>query len=211
MFDLKRFRENNNLSQKALAEQLGIQQPYISQIERGVYPMPESLISKVVDIFKVDNIDEYVVANHAIEQDGEDIPLIPFECIAGYGEDNDGIMLNECERYKIPEFKNIGAEFLVRVGGNSMYPKYSSGDILACKKIPRGDITFFQWGKIYVIDSAQGQIIKRVCEHDDQDLIWLVSDNKEKLFEGKEKYAPFSIRKDEIRSLSIVVGAVRME
>jgi phage repressor protein C with HTH and peptisase S24 domain len=139
----------------------------------------------------------------------EGLPLIPFEIMAGFGEENDGVLILDCERYKIPEFKHIGAQFLVRVGGNSMYPKYSSGDILACKKIR--DITFFQWGKIYVIDSPQGQIIKRICEHDDPDMIWLISDNKEKLSTDKEKYAPFAIRKDEIRSLSIVVGAVRME
>ena len=56
-----------------------------------------------------------------------------------------------------------------------------------------------------------GQMIKRICEHDDVDLIWLISDNKEKLSNDKEKYAPFAIRKNEIRGLSIVVGAVRME
>lgn len=134
--------------------------------------------------------------------DSESIPLIPFEYAAGFGEDNDGISLNDCEKYKIPEFKNIGAEFLVRVGGSSMYPKYSSGDILACKKIY--DILFFQWGKIYVIDSSQGQLVKRVCRHDDENMVWLVSDNK-------EKYEPFAIPKSDIRSLSIVVGVLRME
>lgn len=143
----------------------------------------------------------------SIQNDG--LPLIPFDIMAGYGEDNAGIMLEQCERYVIPEFENIGAEFLVRVGGSSMYPKYSSGDILACKKIY--DIHFFQWGKIYVIDSSQGQMIKRICEHEDTERIWLVSDNKEKLSNDKEKYAPFSIHREEIRSLSIVVGAVRME
>ncbi|MDR2584808.1 MAG: S24 family peptidase [Prevotellaceae bacterium] len=137
--------------------------------------------------------------NHPV---ADSLPLIPFECIAGYGEDNDGIKLNECERYNIPEFKKIGAEFLIRVGGSSMYPKYASGDILACRKIH--DILFFQWGKIYVIDSSQGQLIKRVCEHENPDMILLVSDNK-------EKYPPFSIPKSDIRSLSIVLGAVRME
>jgi phage repressor protein C with HTH and peptisase S24 domain len=130
------------------------------------------------------------------------LPLIPFEFIAGHGEDNKGIALNECERYYIPEFENIGAEFIVRVGGSSMYPKYSSGDLLACRKIK--NILFFQWGKIYIIDSSQGQLIKRVFEHENEELITLVSDNK-------EKYPPFSIPKDDIRSLSIVLGAVRVE
>ena len=133
------------------------------------------------------------------------LPLIPFDYIAGFGEDNAGIELNRCERYIIPEFQNIGAEFLVRVGGSSMYPKYSSGDILACKKIPKEDITFFQWGKVYVIDSAQGQLIKRVFENkEEEDKIWLVSDNA-------EKYPRFTVLKSEIRSLSIVLGVVRME
>jgi len=85
-----------------------------------------------------------------------------------------------------------------------MYPKYSSGDILACKKIPREDITFFQWGKVYVIDSAQGQLIKRVFEHEDGERIMLVSDNA-------EKYKPFPIQKSDIRILSIVLGVLRME
>jgi len=130
------------------------------------------------------------------------LPLIPIEFMAGYGENNDGITLNDCERYNIPEFKNVGAEFLVRVGGNSMYPKYSSGDILACRKI--NNILFFQWGKIYVIDSSQGQMVKRICRHDNEDLVWLFSDNK-------EKYEPFAIPKNDIRSLSIVVGVLRLE
>ena len=130
------------------------------------------------------------------------LPLIPFDCVAGYGEDNKGIALNDCERYYIPEFENIGAEFIVRVGGSSMYPKYSSGDLLACRKIH--DVLFFQWGKIYVIDSSQGQLIKRVFEHENPDLITLVSDNK-------EKYPPFPMPKSDIRSLSIVLGAVRVE
>ena len=140
----------------------------------------------------------------ATEQTVAGLPLIPFEFMAGFGEDNAGISLNECERYSIPEFENIGAEFLVRVGGSSMYPKYSSGDILACKKIPNEDITFFQWGKVYVIDSAQGQLIKRVFEHEDGERIILVSDNT-------EKYKPFPIQKSDIRSLSIVLGVLRME
>ena len=136
------------------------------------------------------------------EHDQNGLPLIPFEFMAGFGEDNSGIILNECERYVIPEFENLGAEYLIRVGGSSMYPKYSSGDILACKKIK--DILFFQWGKVYVIDSSQGQMVKRIFEHENKDMILIVSDNK-------EKYPPFVMPKIDIRSISIVVGAVRIE
>ena len=111
-------------------------------------------------------------------------------------------MVEDCEHYVIPEFDRRGAEFIIRVSGSSMYPKYSNGDLLGCKKIE--DILFFQWGKIYVLDTSQGALVKRVYPHDDDAFITLVSDNK-------KVYPPFPIPKSDIRSLSIVVGVVRLE
>jgi len=131
------------------------------------------------------------------------IPLIPIEAVADFaGIDNAGIRYEDCERYFIPEFERIGAEFVIRVSGSSMYPKYSNGDLLACRKIY--DILFFQWGKVYVIDSSQGQLVKRIFENENSDFITLVSDNK-------EKYPPFPMPKSDIRSLHIVLGVVRLE
>lgn len=84
-----------------------------------------------------------------------------------------------------------------------MYPKYSNGDVLACRKIR--EILFFQWGKIYVIDSSQGQLIKRIYEDaENPDNVVCVSENK-------ERYPAFSIPKSDIRSLSIVIGVVKLE
>ena len=126
------------------------------------------------------------------------LPLIPFEALAGYlSTDNEGVRLEDCEQYVIPEFDRRGAEFIIRVSGSSMYPKYSNGDLLGCKKIE--NILFFQWGKIYVLDTSQGALVKRVYEHENKDFVMLVSDNK-------DVYPPFPIPKSDIRSLSIVVG-----
>lgn len=142
------------------------------------------------------------VAKHC-ENNNEGIPLIPIEAVAGWnGVDTSGVSLIECEHYQIPDFVSAGAEYLIRVSGSSMYPKYSSGDILACKKIH--EITFFQWGKIYVIDSAQGAMVKRLFEcSTNTDNIICKSDN--------DKYPSFELPKSEIRSLSIVIGVVRLE
>lgn len=145
-------------------------------------------------------------ASHEPQQDGglpHGLPLIPISVVAGFsGTDNGGITLNDCTLYDVPEFAQAKADFLIRVSGSSMYPKYSSGDVLACRKI--NEITFIQWGKVYVIDSRQGQMVKRLmpAEGDDDNLM-CVSDN--------DKYPPFKLSKSEIRSLSIVVGVIRME
>jgi len=131
------------------------------------------------------------------------LPLIPIDAVAGFnGYDAPGISLIDCTQYEIPDFQAVHADFLIRVSGSSMYPKYSSGDILACRKIV--EVTFIQWGKIYVIDSQQGAMVKRLFEIEgDADHILCKSDNP--------NYPPFKLPKDEIRSLSIVVGAIRLE
>jgi phage repressor protein C with HTH and peptisase S24 domain len=112
------------------------------------------------------------------------IPLIPLDAIAGFNNsESTSVMEYECERYVIPNFQ--GAEFLIQVKGSSMYPKYSSGDIVACKKLPLD--TFFQWNKVYVLDTEQGVLIKRIKPADNKDRIICISDN--------EKYDPFELHK----------------
>ena len=131
------------------------------------------------------------------------LPLIPIDAVAGFnGWDECGVSEMDCTHYDVPDFETAHADFLIRVSGSSMYPKYSSGDILACRKID--EITFLQWGKIYVIDSRQGAMVKRLFPMEgNADMILCKSDNP--------NYPPFELPKEEIRSLSIVVGAIRLE
>ena len=106
----------------------------------------------------------------------------------------------ECEHYIIPDFK--GADFLIRVKGDSMQPTYYSGDLVACQKIPTNDI-FFQWNKTYVLDTNQGPIIKRVLPGKDDDHICIVSDN--------ENYPPFELAKSYLHAIALVRGIIRLE
>lgn len=128
------------------------------------------------------------------------IPLIPIEAMAGVLSGNSmQVMERECEHYNIPMFK--GAEFLIRISGDSMQPKYYSGDIVACKRLPLD--TFFQWNRVYVVDSEQGVIIKRVRRGSDDRHIVFVSDNT--------AYEPFELPLEKIYSIALVVGVVRAE
>lgn len=128
------------------------------------------------------------------------IPLIPIEAIAGVLSGNSTqIMDRECEHYNIPMFQ--GAEFLIRISGDSMLPKYYSGDIVACKRLPID--TFFQWNKVYVLDSEQGVIIKRVRPGRDNRHVTLISENT--------AYAPFELPLEKVYSIALVIGVVRAE
>lgn len=139
------------------------------------------------------------IARH-VEGKVKGIPLIPQNAMAGYCSGEQTTLYYECEQYIIPMFKN--AEFLITVTGESMQPKFSSGDIVACKKIPLADI-FFQWNKVYVLDTSQGALIKRIKKGRDLDHILIVSDN--------DNYEPFELHKDQINAIAIVIGVVRLE
>lgn len=130
----------------------------------------------------------------------EGIPLIPTEAMGGVASGEVSVLELDCERYVIPMFK--GADFLIPVKGSSMIPKYNSGDIVACKKVPMQDI-FFQWNKVYVLDTNQGAIIKRVAKSEEKYCIKIVSENP--------NYEPFDLHLSQIYSIAIVIGVVRQE
>lgn len=130
----------------------------------------------------------------------EGIPLIPIEAMAGALTSEQTILEYECERYVIPMFK--GADFLIPVKGFSMHPKYNSGDIVACQRVPMSDL-FFQWNKVYVIDTTQGALIKRIKPGSDKEHISIVSDNPD--------YDPFELHLSAIHAVALVIGVIRLE
>ena len=142
---------------------------------------------------------------HAIPtEETKGIPLIPVGAMAGYANGDVQAMDYEItHHYNIPDFENRGVKFMIRASGSSMYPKYSNGDILACRPIT--DLSFFQWGKVYVLDTDQGPLVKRLFPCPDNDeYLECHSDNK-------ANYPPFPIRKSSIRKVAIVVGVIRLE
>ena len=133
------------------------------------------------------------------EQTPHTLPLIPLEAFAGPGEPSYDDQRVE-DFYTVTEFKE--SDFLIRVKGDSMTPKYSGGDLVACKTVK--ETYFLQWGRVYVICTrSQGVMIKRVQPADDDGWITCVSDNP--------KYAPFKVPKEDIVSIALVNGAISLD
>lgn len=128
------------------------------------------------------------------------IPLIPIEAAAGYFQGEQQVLLSDCQRFQVPIFSK--ADYLIPVKGDSMLPNYNSGDIVACQQV-NPQSTFFQWGKVHVVDTEQGVLIKRVFEGASKDTIRLVSDNT--------KYPPIEIPRMEVYHMAVVLGTLRPE
>lgn len=125
------------------------------------------------------------------------IPLLPINAIAGFFADDTSVLNNDCTYYNVPLFH--GADFMISVRGESMIPNFLPGDIVACQFI--SNESYIQWGRVYVFDTDQGPIIKRIKPSINDDSVLITSDNPE--------YAPFVLKKESIRRMALVLGFMR--
>ena len=203
-------KANNN--KKKFAEMIGFAPQVVSNIVSGRKSKPSFDVLNAIktsfdDVFSDWLLtgegemlkNEIKIPNKKTENNG--VPLIPVEAMAGWGQGDVAVMDYETEIYKIPEFDKLKVDFMIKVKGSSMYPKYNSGDTVACRKIALG--SFFQWNKVYVLDTSQGAMVKRIKKSTQEEHVLCVSDNK--------SYDPFDLPIEELYSIALVVGVIRLE
>lgn len=99
----------------------------------------------------------------------------------------EGATLQNCEKVISPI---KGVDFAISVYGESMAPEYPSGSRVLIKKI-NPDI-FIDWGKVYVLDTSNGVIIKEVIVSPKEGCIRCHSINPD------PKYSDFDVPMQEI-------------
>ena len=203
------FLKKKKISQSKFEKMCGMSNGYVNNMKSSISP---EKLSNVARQFPELNIGWLLVGEELggqMENGTKDVapilpnkgmlPLIPMEAFASPGlPDYDDI--RDMDYYMVNEFK--GCDFLVRIKGDSMSPRFASGDVVACKKIL--EMLYFQWGRVYVLyTQSNGTMIKRIQPSEKEDCIKCVSDN--------EKYAPFDVPKSDIVSLALVKGLVSLE
>lgn len=201
------------LSQSRFEKSIGMSNGYVNNIRQSI--QPDKLL-KIAQHYPDLNISWLMIGElggpmlkesenkrkEPVWNVGESsLPLIPFEAVAG-----PGTPIYEDERienfYQVAEFRDC--DFLIRVKGDSMSPHFTGGDILACKKIDKANVYFFQWNRCYVIlTESQGAMVKRIQPSDKEGWIRCVSDNA--------NYAPFDVPMEDIVSVALVNGSISLE
>ena len=183
-----------------LEKECGFQKNTLTKNREGIN---SNTLKRIVDKYPQLSLDWVILGKgeelREVTQLPHTLPLIPYEAFAG-----PGLPTFEDERvedfYTVSEFKN--SDFLIRVKGDSMTPKFNGGDLVACKKVT--EAYFCQWGRVYVIyTNSQGIMIKRVQPSEDDAYIKCVSDNP--------KYAPFDVPKSDILQVALVNGAITLD
>ncbi len=94
------------------------------------------------------------------------------------------------------------ADFLIEVNSKTNTQKYNIGDFLACKKLDFEDI-FFQWNKVFVLDTKLGIWIKKLMKGKNNKHLLILSENP--------NHDPFEIRISEINAIAVVLGVIKLE
>lgn len=161
-----------NINRSALSAALNGNETYLT----------DNLMEKVEEFYK-DNFDP---------QDGSKmtkgtLPVIPTEAMAGtLGEFADSVKAYDCERMISPI---KGADYAIKVCGDSMTPEIPNGSQILIKKIFEDE--FVEWGKVFCLDTKNGAVIKRVYPTDNPEVVECRSINPD--------YPPFKVN---VRSIN---------
>lgn len=186
-----------NITQGEFADKVGVKTNAVTNWKaRGI---TNHTFAKIITAFPQVN-PEWLrtgIGDVLIEQsDVKRKPHIPTTAAAGsLSGFSDSVSSGDCEMMPVvealPQY-----DYTMTIKGNSMEPKFESGDTIAIRKVN----DFIEWGKVYVLDTADGAIVKRL--YDEGNDFRCVSYNSE--------YPDFLVSKALVFGIYKVVGLIRI-
>lgn len=183
---LTRFRQYKKLGQGKFEKLSGLSNGYLTQLRKA--PGSEKLqrilcafpdLNRTWLLTGEGDMLNGVQAEQTIQPSTEsDIHLIPLLPVSAQGGSlNDfavSIKESSCEKIISPI---KGADYAMSVSGESMAPEYPSGSQILIKRID--EKAFIDWGRVYVLDTCNGTVIKRLFPSETADKVLCKSINPE--------------------------------
>ena len=194
------FLKYKNIGQKKFAQSVGVSDGYVNAIRVSIQP---NTIHKITIQYPELNTGWLLTGNgemlnnvekSGISSDGKDsetpvyVPLLPIS--AQGGKLKDFIVSANDVSYErvLSPIKDV--DFAITVVGDSMSPEYPSGSQILIKKI--NEHAFIDWGKVYVLDTCNGSITKKILPTDDK------NPQKMKCVSINPEYPSFDVSMDNV-------------
>lgn len=121
------------------------------------------------------------------------VPLVPISALAGSLNDFSlSVKRDDCETVVSP-IKDI--DMAIKISGDSMEPEYPSDSQVFVKKI--NERAFLEWGRVYVLNTCNGIVIKRLMPTNDPNTVLCESINP--------KYPPFEVNLENVNGVYRVI------
>ena len=195
--------EDKELTNYKIAKDLGVSASTIANYRNGETVPDSEKLKRLANYlglsldYLLDNVGAIVANSQAFynERSEKSIPYYP-DVNASAGLD---FLTNNGHNYSLPiKIPNVDAQAFINVFGDSMYPKYCSGEIIGVKEIEK-DMVFP--GHAYVIQTVDGEAyIKYVDPGKDEEHWILRSEN--------EKYKSKQMHLSKIRRVFIIKAVI---
>lgn len=206
--------EKHNLikGKSDIAKQLGTYNHVINSILKGQRNITVDQLNKLFDIYGVNanylfglseeifrpgfSAQGEVPARDRDEQyfSGRDnITLVPERAVAGYAlEYQDSEYLESLQKFSVPGLS--GELIAFEINGDSMMPTITSGDIVICEPLQRGDVLRDNHVYVIVTDVVVAKRIQQLKKGHQVKSLRLISDNS-------SVYQPYEVELDDIRQI----------
>lgn len=186
--EIKNYLEENRITMADAARRMGISQQAVSSQLSGSRKMGANVARKWAEAFGFSpafliagegSLSQYETELPTTE--GGELLVLPMSARAGSLADYaDGASADDCERMISPI---RGADFAMQVTGDSMSPEYPSGSHIILKRID--PTAFVEWGRVYLLDTDNGPLLKIVRRTEAEGAVECVSLNP--------AYQPFTV------------------
>lgn len=168
-------------SQREFARLLDVNEATISKALKGDAGYLSDIMMSRINALMVNKFGDVPNWDEPPKEEDRGILVIPIEAMAGtLGEFADSVKAYECERMVSPI---KGADYAIKVCGDSMTPEIPNGSQILIKKIYEEE--FVEWGKIFCLDTRNGAVIKRIYPTDNPEVVECRSINPD--------YPPFQV------------------
>lgn len=128
-----------------------------------------------------------------VDDEAYKVPLVPISALGGSLNDfNTAVCRDDCETVISP-IKDI--DMAIKISGDSMEPEYPSDSQVFVKKV--NERAFLEWGRVYVLNTCNGIVIKRLMPTNDPNTVLCESINP--------KYPPFEVNLENVNGVYRVI------
>lgn len=128
-------------------------------------------------------------AERVTDDEAYKVPLVPISALAGSLNDFSlSVKRDDCETVISP-IKDI--DMAIKISGDSMEPEYPADSQVFVKKI--NERAFLEWGRVYVLNTCNGIVIKRLMPTADPNTVLCESINP--------KYPPFEVNLENVNGV----------
>lgn len=132
-------------------------------------------------------------AERVTDDEAYKVPLVPISALAGSLNDFSlSVKRDDCETVISP-IKDI--DMAIKISGDSMEPEYPADSQVFVKKV--NERAFLEWGRVYVLNTCNGIVIKRLMPTNDPNTVLCESINP--------KYPPFEVNLENVNGVYRVI------